>query len=209
MNSQNLGSVVTPLPVVQSKVFRKGGGYPDFSKTRHEANFYEKEYSESVVVKKINQSEDNFFNLGFTINLNKKGYRFSSDQIDVQDKNSLAKLKRENLEILVAIEQEEIVTNAIKKRDEQFQLMKIFEKTTHIFAKYTNKMSDLNFESDYQCDVNQAKYFKHTMEWQMELAVLSHEMARLFLKVDGKSGNWDKKPTNSDGSRPVMPVLSH
>lgn len=205
MNSQNLGSVVTQLPVVQSKVSQKVGSYQGFSKISHE-----KDNIESVVIKKIKQPEDILFNLGFTIDLNKQGYRFSSDQIDIQDKNSLVELKRENVALSVAIEQEEITTNAIKKSETQFQLMKVFEKTTHIFAKYTNRISDLNFQYDCQVDINQAKYFKHAIEWQMELAVLSHEMARLFLKVEGKSDDWDKKPTHYyNGSRPVMPILNH
>ncbi|MEO1884426.1 MAG: hypothetical protein ABGX28_00190, partial [Methylococcales bacterium] len=113
--------------------------------------------------------------------------------------------KRESIALALDIEDEERATDTLKERDKKFQLMSKFEKTLHIFGKYTHKMSDLG---DAHINTAQAICFKETIAWEIGLAELSHEMARLFLKVDIRPADLARKSSTSwGGRRPVMPVL--
>lgn len=205
MSSQVFESVFFHMPVVKGKAPRQKGMYQGLSKETQPNSYEKKDASERVFVKEINRPNETRFNMGFAIEMNERGYRFSSDQIDIQDKNRLTELKRESIALALEIEDEERATDTLKERDKKFQLMSKFEKTLHIFGKYTHKMSDLG---DVHINTMQAICFKETIAWEIGLAELSHEMARLFLKVDVRPADLARKSSTSwGGRRPVMPVL--
>jgi len=205
VSSQSFESVFSHMPVVKGKALRHKGTYQGLSKETQPNSYEKKGASERVFVKEINRSNETRFSMGFVIEMNERGYQFSSDQIDVQDKNRLTELKRESIALALEIEDEERATDTLKERDKKFQLMSKFEKTLHIFGKYTHKMSDLGAA---HINTTQAICFKETIAWEIGLAELSHEMARLFLKVDIRPADLARKSSTSwGGRRSVMPVL--
>ncbi|HHZ69682.1 MAG TPA: hypothetical protein EYO51_05270 [Methylococcaceae bacterium] len=208
MSPQEFGSVFSHMPVAKGKVLRQKGVYQELSKATQPYSYEKKDASERVFVREISRPNETHFNMGFVIEMNDRGYRFTGDQIDVQDKNRLAELKRESIALALEIEDEKRATDALKERDKEFQLMRRFEKTLHIFGKYTHKMSDLSAKRDVHKKTAEGIYFKKTIAWEIGLAELSHEMARLFLKVDFRAADLVRKsPTSWGERRPVMPVL--
>jgi len=208
VSSQAFESVFSHMPVVKGKALWQKGTNQGLSKETQPNSYEKKDASERVFVKEINRPNETRFNMGFVIEMNERGYQFSSDQIDIQDKNRLTELKRESIALALEIEEKERATDTLKERDKKFQLMSKFEKTLHIFGKYTHRMSDLGATGDAHINTVQATCFKETIAWEIGLAELSHEMARLFLKVDIRPADLARKSSTSwGGRRPVMPVL--
>ncbi len=128
MSSQAFESVFSHMPVVKGKALWQKGTYQGLSKETQPNSYEKKDASERVFVKEINRPNETRFNMGFVIEMNECGYQFSSDQIDIQDKNRLTELKRESIALALEIEEEERATDTLKERDKKFQLMSKFKK---------------------------------------------------------------------------------